>query len=55
MTAIEVPQTVPTPPVRASLFHRLYRRPLGLISAIFLAFVAILASWVVFDVLSQPV
>ena len=43
MTAIDVPQTVPTPPVRASLFTRLYRRPLGFISLLFLAFVGLIA------------
>ncbi|HKT57687.1 MAG TPA: dipeptide/oligopeptide/nickel ABC transporter permease/ATP-binding protein [Microbacterium sp.] len=43
MTAVDVPQTVPTPPVRASLFRRLSRRPLGLVSAIFLAAVAVIA------------
>jgi ABC-type dipeptide/oligopeptide/nickel transport system ATPase component/ABC-type dipeptide/oligopeptide/nickel transport system permease subunit len=43
MTAIDVPQTVPTPPVRASLFRQLLRRPLGLVSLVFLAVIAIVA------------
>lgn len=43
MTAIEVPPAVPTAPVRVSIFRRLIRRPVGLISLIFLALVAIIA------------
>lgn len=43
MTAIDVPQTILTPPVRASLFKRLRRRPVGFTSLIFLAFVGLIA------------
>jgi peptide/nickel transport system permease protein len=43
MTVLELPQDVPTPHARASLFRRLLRRPLSLISLIFLAMVVLVA------------
>jgi peptide/nickel transport system permease protein len=43
MTAVDVPPTVPVAPVRVALFRRLVRRPLGLVSLVFLALVAVLA------------
>jgi ABC-type dipeptide/oligopeptide/nickel transport system ATPase component/ABC-type dipeptide/oligopeptide/nickel transport system permease subunit len=43
MTAIEVPPAVPTPHVRASLFRRLVRNPVGLIALVYLAFVVLIA------------
>ncbi|MFJ6653405.1 ATP-binding cassette domain-containing protein [Microbacterium sp. NPDC091313] len=43
MTAIDVPPAVPTAPVRVRLFRRLIRRPVGLVSLVFLAIVAVLA------------
>lgn len=49
MTAIVAPTAVPTPPVRASIFRQLVRRPLGLGSLIFLgivALIAIIAPWI---------
>ncbi len=42
MTAIAVPPAVPVAPVRVALFRRLVRRPVGLVSLIFLAIVAVL-------------
>ncbi|GAA1969663.1 dipeptide/oligopeptide/nickel ABC transporter permease/ATP-binding protein [Microbacterium deminutum] len=42
VTAIDVPPAIPTPLVRTSLFRRLVRRPIGLISLIFLAFVVLI-------------
>ncbi|QKJ20617.1 dipeptide/oligopeptide/nickel ABC transporter permease/ATP-binding protein [Microbacterium hominis] len=43
MTAIDVPPAVPTAPVRVSLWRRLMRRPLGVASLLFLAFVVLIA------------
>ncbi|WES63070.1 dipeptide/oligopeptide/nickel ABC transporter permease/ATP-binding protein [Microbacter sp. GSS18] len=43
MTAIDVPPAVPTAPVRVALWRRLLRRPLGIASLVFLAFVAVIA------------
>jgi peptide/nickel transport system permease protein len=43
MTVLELPQDVPTPHARASLFRRLLRRPLGVVSIAFLAIVALVA------------
>ncbi len=43
MTAIDVPPAVPTPQVRTSLFRQLLRRPVGLVSFIFLLIVVIIA------------
>ncbi|MFS0734999.1 dipeptide/oligopeptide/nickel ABC transporter permease/ATP-binding protein [Microbacterium sp. 1P10UB] len=43
MTAVDVPTTIPTPPVRVSLLRRLVRRPIGLASLIVLAVVALIA------------
>jgi ABC-type dipeptide/oligopeptide/nickel transport system ATPase component/ABC-type dipeptide/oligopeptide/nickel transport system permease subunit len=42
MTAIAVPPVVPVAPVRVALFRRLVRRPVGLVSLIFLAIIAVL-------------
>ncbi|MBU4464261.1 MAG: dipeptide/oligopeptide/nickel ABC transporter permease/ATP-binding protein [Actinobacteria bacterium] len=43
MTAIDVPATIPTPSAKASLLRRLVRRPVGLISLIFLGLVVLIA------------
>ena len=43
MTAIEVPPAIPTPHVKASLFRRLLRKPVGLIALVFLGVVVLLA------------
>lgn len=43
MTAIDVPPTVPTPPVRTSLMRRLVRRPVGLIALVVLAIIVVIA------------
>jgi ABC-type dipeptide/oligopeptide/nickel transport system ATPase component/ABC-type dipeptide/oligopeptide/nickel transport system permease subunit len=43
MTAVDVPLDVPVAPVRVALWRRLVRRPLGLASLLFLAFVAVIA------------
>ncbi len=43
MTAVDVPLAVPVAPVRVALWRRLVRRPLGLASLLFLAFVAVIA------------
>lgn len=43
MTAVEVPSSIPTPPVRAALFRSLVRRPLPLAAMLFLAIVLVIA------------
>jgi peptide/nickel transport system permease protein len=43
MTIMNLPQPLPTPPVRVSLLRRLRRRPIGLAALVFLAFIAIIA------------
>jgi len=43
MTAITVPPAVPTPHIRASIFRRLVRKPMGLLSLAYLAFVFVIA------------
>ena len=43
MTAITVPPAVPTTHMRASLFRRLIRKPMGLISFAYVAFVVLIA------------
>ncbi|WP_350353193.1 dipeptide/oligopeptide/nickel ABC transporter permease/ATP-binding protein [Microbacterium sp. A8/3-1] len=43
MTAIDVPTAVPTPAAKISLMRRLVRRPVSLISLVFLAVIAIIA------------
>ncbi|SDQ31016.1 dipeptide/oligopeptide/nickel ABC transporter permease/ATP-binding protein [Microbacterium sp. cf332] len=43
MTAIDVPPAVPIAPVRVSLFRRLLKKPLGVVSAAFLLLVAVIA------------
>ncbi|MFX4377382.1 hypothetical protein ABTA44_20235, partial [Acinetobacter baumannii] len=42
MTAIAVPPAVPVAPVRVALFRRLVRRPVGLVSLVFLAIIVVL-------------
>ena len=42
-TAVELPTTIPTPSVRASLLRRVVRRPIGVISLGFLILVGIIA------------
>lgn len=43
MTAIDVPPAVPIAPVRVNLFRRLMKKPLGVVSALFLLLVAVVA------------
>lgn len=43
MTAIDVPVTVPSPAVGTSLLRRLVRRPVSLVSLIFLSIIALIA------------
>ena len=43
MTAIDVPPAVPTPAVKTSLLRRLVRRPVSLVSLIFLLVVVVIA------------
>ncbi|MDR6168495.1 peptide/nickel transport system permease protein [Microbacterium paludicola] len=43
MTAVDVPPAVPIAPVRVSLFRRLLKKPLGVVSALFLLLVAVVA------------